>query len=379
MEKWMYGLGKDPDASAALLKELGFTTIAGGVSCVEPALRQGMDIWLFSGCYRGPAFKGEEWLAQDVAGETREWFGSTCPTREEVRQYHLESVARLARTPGIRGIILDGCRFASPSSGSTEDAFLTCFCDSCMRKAKKMGFDPDAMKRSVSALYEGIHGKSVDILPYAPGLEEWLQFRRAATTEHLLEFCRVVHREGETLGRDLKAGIFIFAPSLARMVGQSYEDLKGNMDMYSPMLYRCYQDPNGPACLNVEMADLLRMLQKASCLSAGQRKDLLRIFSELDPEEEFPKEEFISRGKITPEMIFRGFRPEILQKETASARRRIGKTLLAPIIQLDDPVLYDATLETFKGGADAVSYFLYKDEWMEEKQQDFQRLQRITG
>lgn len=372
MELWMYGLGKDTDQNARRLKELGFTTIAGSASCAESAAANGMDAYLFSGTYRGPEFKGEEWLSRDVQDVPREWFSSTCPSREEVREYNLQSVKELAKTPHIQGVIIDGCRFASPSSGKVTDAFYTCFCDSCMKKARRMGFDAEYIKRSVSALYDFMHGERVDLLPFAQGIEDWMEFRERVTTEHLIHFTETVHGVNEKL----KAGIFIFAPSLSKLVGQSYRALQGKMDLYSPMLYRIYNDPNGPACLNVEIADLLRMINGASFLSKERRIDLLKALTGLD--ESLLVERPEKPSMVTPEMIFRGFTTEVLKVETARSKVMAPEGKMIPIIQLDDPDIEEATLSTLKGGADAVSYFLFREEWMDERETAFRRLMKET-
>ena len=346
MRKWMYGLGKDAAHGASLLKKFGFEAVAGGESAVEETLSKGMDAYLFSGAFRGPAFKGEDWLAEDVDGVKQEWFSSTCPTRREVREYNLSNIRRMAGTPGISGIILDGARFASPMSGKPE-AFFTCFCPSCMAKVKEMGFDAEAMKRAVSALRDFLAGKAVDLLPHAEGLEDWLDFRRRATTEHLLDFVNTVHE----VKPDLKAGIYIFAPSLCRLVGQNYRDINGKMDLIAPMLYRCYPDADGPACLNVEIARMLDMMKTAHGWSAQERIRHLRALTGIEIEE-----------GATVESLMKGLPVDMLRTETQRARIMAPQGALVPIIEMDDPLLPEASRKVIEGGAEAVSYFLYNEE-----------------
>lgn len=368
MNLWMYGLGAAPEEGAALLKDIGFKAVMGSVSCVEPSVSRGMDAYLFSGTYRGPEFKGEEWLSEDIHGVKREWFSSTCPSREEVRQYNLESVRKLAKTPHIKGIVIDGCRFASPSSGTAEDAFYTCFCPDCMKKAKSMGFDPDKMKRAVSGLYDAFHGKDLGASPKLSlmklfdGLKQWMEFRRAVTTEHLIHFAQTVHE----VNPDLKAGIFIFAPALSDMVGQSYKELTPHLDLFSPMLYRCYTDPNGPACLNVEVSDLLKMLKGAVSLTETQKVHLVNRITNLGLED-----------NATPESIFKGFPPEILKTETGKAASMIRGKELVPIIQMDDPDIKTASQKTLEGGANEVSFFLYKEEWVAQREEALRELAKM--
>ena len=356
---WMHGCGPKPKDGAKHLKELGFSAVVGSTDAAEAVIAEGMDFYLCSGAYRGPDFKGSEWLAEDMWGRKQEWFSSTCPTRSEVRSYNLEQVRRLAQTPGIKGILLDGARFASPSSGSSTDAFFTCFCPHCMEKARKMGFDVKEMQMAAATLYDFVHGKQLDLMPFYFGLREWLEFRRAATTEHLLDFVETV----KSVNPELKAGIYIFAPALSDLVGQNYRDLQGKMDLIAPMLYRCYPDPNGPACLNVELADMLRMLEGAADLSEEQRIRMIGGFvgHELT-------------GYEKPADMQAGLSTRILKRETERARIMCPKEELVPIIQLDDPLLGEAIDQTFAGGAEAVNFFVYNEETVEANRSVWEKL-----
>ena len=362
MNLWMHGCGKEPQKGVELLKQLGFRTVVSGPDDADIIQAAGMDAYICSGAYRGPDFRDESYLAEDVYGTKRTWFASTCPTRPEVRAYNLERIRQMASQPGIKGILIDGARFASPSSGETTDAFFTCFCPECMKKARSMGFDDKAMHRAATALYDRLHGEKVDIRPHLTGLAEWFSFRRAATTEHLLNFVTTV----KSVNPDLKAGIYIFAPSLSDLVGQHYRDLIGKMDIVAPMLYRCYSDPNGPACLNVEIADMLRMLEGDPQLTAEERMALLQgLCGTLN-----------LGGYQTPAELQAGFPPESLRSETAKARLMSPGSYLAPIIQLDDPELDAAIEETVAGGADAVNFFVYQQEWVEKNAEVFERLSK---
>lgn len=360
-ELWMHGLGPNPDEGARHLKELGFKAAVGSTGSAEAALSQGLDYYICSGAYRGPAFQGDEWLAEDPWGNKQEWFASTCPTRDEVRSYNLEQVRRMAATPGIKGILIDGARFASPSSGKTTDALFTCFCPHCREKARRMGFDVKEMQMAVATLHDFVHGKKLDLMPFYYGIQEWLSFRRAATTEHLMGFVDAV----KSVNPDLKAGIYIFAPALSDLVGQHYRDMQGKMDIIAPMLYRCYEDPNGPACLNVELADMLRMLEGAADLTAEQRIRMLGGFvgHELT-------------GYERPEDMQVGLSTQILRRETERARIMCPAEKLAPIIQLDDPLLGEAIEQTLAGGAQAVNFFAYDETIVEDNREVWEKLRR---
>lgn len=355
----MHGCGPQPTEGARHLKELGFEAVVGGEETVQAALEQGLQAYLCSGAYRGPAFTGEEWLAEDMWGRRQKWFSSTCPTRKEVRAYNLEGVRKMAQTPGIQGILIDGARFASPSSGESSDAFYTCFCPHCMEKAEKMGFDAKEMRMAAAMLYDFLHGKPLDLMPFYAGLREWMEFRRAATTEHLLDFVQAV----KEVNPDLKAGVYIFAPALSDLVGQHYRDLRGKMDIIAPMLYRCYPQESGPACLNVELADMLTMLEGAANLTPQQRIYALNALT---------GHELV--GYEDPDELRKGLDVSILRREAQRAKRMAADQEVIPIIELDDPKLESAILQTAAGGADGVNFFLYEEALVERHRDLWRRL-----
>ncbi|MBQ7059908.1 MAG: hypothetical protein IJM83_11535 [Firmicutes bacterium] len=366
MKLWMYGsTDKDqPDVvtGARQLKKIGFSTIVGGVESAKAGIEEGMDAYVSSGAYRGPDFKGEEWLAEDPWGNKRRWFSSTCPTRKEVREYNLSQIRNLAKTPGIKGVIIDGTRFSSPSSGPEPDgtdAYFTCFCPSCMAKARAMGFDPAEMREAAARLFDYLHGKPVKIEWYLHGLHEWMEFRRAATTQHLVNFAKTV----KEVDPDLETGIFIFTPALSDLVGQNYRDLRPYMNIYSPMIYRCYPEESGPSCLNVELSDMLKMLEGATDLDIHDR---IRILSGLTGIE--------LTGYEDPDVMRKGLDVRLIREETNRARTMIGDRKLVPIIELDDPDLEEAICEARKGGADEVSFFVYNRMILEKQAGMLERL-----
>ena len=366
MKLWMYGSTDQhqPDVLTGIseLKKIGFTSVVGGTQTAEAGSEAGMDAYVASGAYRGPDFTDDTWLAEDPWGDKRHWFSSTCPTRKEVREYNLSKIRELAKTPGIKGVIIDGARFSSPSSGPLPDgtdAFFTCFCPSCMAKAKAMGFDPDEIRDAAAKLFDYLHGKPVKIGWYLHGIYEWFQFRRAATTEHLINFCQAV----KDVNPQLQTGIFIFTPALADLVGQSYRDLAPYMNIYSPMIYRCYPEESGPSCLNVELSDMLKMLEKAIDLDANDR---IRLLSGLTGIE--------LTGYEDPAVMREGLDVRLIREETRRARTMIGKRRLVPIIELDDPSLEEAIGECMKGGADEVSFFVYNHLILEKQAGMLERL-----
>jgi len=155
---WMHGLGDEPKSTAQALKDAGFDcVVAAGAENIEAVNSAGMESWLCGGAFGLGSLAADDGVkAVDVAGETRVWFGSGCPNNPGLRKQNLGAYDKMAATPGVKGILVDGCRFASPASGL--DAFLTCFCDACRAKADELGLDFDAMKRDVAALRSVVTG-----------------------------------------------------------------------------------------------------------------------------------------------------------------------------------------------------------------------------
>jgi hypothetical protein len=351
MQYWMFGAGSNIPKSLALLKDLGFQAVVGNnPALIEEAGRLGLAVYMCSGAYGASApFDGEEYLARDINGNPQLWFGSTCPNQPEVRRNNLIQIAEMAGTDGIQGVFIDGARFASPASSPIADAFYTCFCPVCEEKAKRLGFDFARMRAAVRAFYDNTPAQGLSlILDHLAGLADWLAFRRVCTSEHLQNFARTV----KEVNPSLETGIFLFTPSLAPLVGQHYGDLRGYIDIFSPMIYRHYQAQQGPACLNFEVSVLADELSKR-LLPFERVQSLLRALTGLD-----------MTGFDDPDSIReRGFAPSAVASETRKARQLIDDAgRLIPIIQLVDERLDESIQQAASGGADGVNFFVYQDD-----------------
>ena len=154
---WMHGFGGEPKATAKAMRAMGFDiVVAGGAETIVAVREAGMRAWLCGGAF-GIGDTEDAHKAVEILGEPQMWFGSGSPNDPEVRAKNLESYKAMAKTEGIEGILVDGCRYASPASGLR--AFLTDFSDHAQRAAADLGFDFDAMKRDVRALYDLLMAK----------------------------------------------------------------------------------------------------------------------------------------------------------------------------------------------------------------------------
>lgn len=358
---WMHGFGGEaPNVTAKALRAAGFDVVVAGGDAVIAAVREaGMEAWLCGGAF-GAGADEDALKAVDLRGDRHIWFGSGCPNQPLIRERNLKSYATMAATKDVQGILVDGCRFASPASGLR--AFFTCFCDVCREKAAKLDCDFGAMRRDASALLELIEslGKdslrapawmgtvagTTEFLTQYPGLLEWLRFRRLCATEHFRDIGKIIHDAG------LRMGVYIFTPSLAPLVGQSYTDLVPFVDVFAPMIYRNYPDHPGIACLNWE----LTLIPEELGLSGGPLEEaVMRMILAWTGMDDTP-----AIAKLRA-----GLEPAAIGHETRMARAQIGGKELAPIIYIDDPRMAESADAVRKNNADGVNFFVFKEAWQE--------------
>ncbi|MCL1795422.1 MAG: hypothetical protein FWG37_00885 [Clostridia bacterium] len=350
MRLWMYGAGDQPEKNIKTLKSLGFSTVVGGgPETMEAAAANGLDFYHCSGAfgYRDE-FQKDEYLSVDINGDRRLWFGSTCPTNEKVRAKNIGDIQTIVRRPGAKGVLIDGARFASPASADNPEAFFTCFCEGCMKKAADMGLDTLRMQKAVYALYslcfrEGDATTFVD--QHLIGLMDWFAFRRRATTEHIVNYARAV----KSVREELIAGIYIFTPSLSAVVGQSYRELRSVLDLFSPMIYRHYRLPEGPACLNIEFEAIVSALNSIYRDSARTEAFLYAL----------------TGLRVPPNPAAQGLPVEAVYTEAKTAAALAGPKQTVPIILLDDDRLKDSIDACQNAGADAVALFAWNEKHME--------------
>ena len=362
---WMHGIGKgDPKEQAKALREAGFNiVVAGGDAVIEAVREAGMDSWLCGGAFGlGDLAKDDSHKAVDITGKPQVWFGSGSPNDPVILDRNLKAYEKMAATEGVKGILVDGCRFASPASGI--QAFFTDFSVHSEKKASALGFDFEKMRQDVKALYDLVMSKGKDAkrginwlkqpvgilewLTYHPGILEWLRFRRVCSTEHFKNISEIIHGAGK------KMGVYIFTPSFAPLVGQSYVDLCDFVDVFAPMIYRNYPDRPGPACLNWELTIIPEELGLAGTQEEAEAMELLLRWTGLD--------KWVATRSI--EHIRTAIPPETVGHETAMARALIGaEKTLAPIIYIDDPLMGQTADLVQENGADGLNFFVIKEQW----------------
>jgi len=363
----MHGVaGDDPSATVQQMSEMGFSVVVGGAGELAAAINDaGMECWLCGGAFGLGAYAdSDEHTALNVLERRRVWFGSGCPNHPDLRDWNLRSYEEMAASDGVSGILVDGCRFASPASGL--DAFATCFCGICREKAGRLGFQFDRMQRDVRTLFQALRSDGnarqgerpviwlqtpiglAEWLTEHPGVLEWLRFRRVCATEHFRAIGDIIH------GAGLRMGAYAFTPSLAPLVGQSYVDLCGIVDVFAPMIYRNYPKRPGEACLNWELTIIPEELDVVGTPDEACAMSLMLALSGLAG---------LVPGRSV-ESVRAELPPDVVGHETAVARKLIGPDPeLVPIVYIEDAEM-ERTVDLVRGnGADGVNFLVCVDGW----------------
>jgi len=361
---WCLGLPKEePDRAAQELRRLGIEELTLGSKSpeVQVAAAAGLRVHVY-----GAAFSVEglddSCLPVGIDGKQHRWFGNSgCPNHPAVRQAHLERVAAAARQPQVQGYFLDGIRFASPNAGG--EAFFTCFCDYCERKAQEWGLDWQHIRTDVGKLsaslangealriWQGLGTSPADVLAgllLIPGIAQWLHFRQQCIAEHVQEVRDALKR----LAPYKLLGAYVFAPAFAPLVGQSYHRLGPLLDCIQPMLYRL--GSSGDSTFMGEITSLAGLWKGANddpLHESSACTTALALYG-IDPGE----------VRATLGALRQPYPPAAIGWETQRARSRLGPQVhLAPIIWLQDSDIAQTVRNVQLAGAEGFSLFAFQE------------------
>ena len=337
MKNFVFGMDpRHPTESARLIRERGFDAVVLGSATPKTAQAleaEGLELYLCFGAYSAP--ENSECLAEDAFHTPRRWFNSGCSNDLENAEKHLNAVLdKAAQLPSVRGILVDGARFASFASVEGIEPFFTCFCPRCMQAMQDMGLDAETIRETVGRLMQKRSPQPGDEFL----LRQWLSFREKTVQDYMDRFAAKVH----DLRSNLIAGAFIFAPSLGLFVGQTPAACR-SLDVVSHMLYRDYHQQYGVACLGHEWAALIE----------GFGKDTQAFLNACGADPAF------NVTQTPDQLLHGGFEPEWVGLEVARARETYPSQLLWPILQLDDDRVHETAQCSRQGGADAVGLFAY--------------------
>ena len=341
MKHFFFGYDREhPAACARDLKARGIDAVVGGGFSQEAARafrEAGIDFYLCYGAHSLKAGESRGRLALNFQGEEKRWFGSGCPNDTSSNREKIQRVLEEAeKITGLKGIFVDGARFASFASAEGPDAFFTCFCPACMEKMQELGMDGEKIRAAVDRLHQEKSFPEEEITYLA----QWFSFREMCVKEYMEAFSKSVHERNPRW----QAGAFIFAPSLGYFVGQTPAAC-ASLDLLSPMLYRSYPHAHGPACLNHEWAGFYGLL--------GRNASILRGLSPVHLHGEKERE-------AVQCILEQGFEPDAVALETrAAVKYASARQFIAPIIQSEDDCLEETAQKTLAAGAQGVGYFAY--------------------
>ena len=351
MKRFIFGFdAANARDCARTLKARGFDAVVVGNIDRDGAIalrEAGLDIYLCFGAHAlGDAQPRETHLARNPQNEPQAWFGSACPNDNEIADERLTRALRDARQiPGLKGVFVDGARFASFASAEGEAAFFTCFCPRCMARMQAQGLDAEAIRQAVLRLSRPGPLAEADI----PLLQDWLHFRESCVQAYMARFADRVH----ACNPDWETGAFVFAPSLGGFVGQTMAAC-ASLDLVSPMLYRAYPHADGPACLGHEWAAFHRLLQ-----------DKAAAFRHLSGMEFHPRLAETAPPVLPEALLAEGFSPAEVGAEVAAARAFLSsRQRLVPIIQIEDDRQQETARCVLDSGADGVGWFAYDPAWL---------------
>ncbi len=232
------------------------------------AERQRAHLWLWhpflsgDGHYRpGPhRALGRDGTPVDAPGGLGE-FTFDCPLRLGSLESALARLdAAVARHPW-HGIFLDKIRWPSPSRDPSAD--LACFCDACHDAAAREGLDLAAISSWLARAAESAEGRIRLVTALLQGGEDerldhflaWRGQRITAAVEAAADHIAAHRGPG---GRAMVVAMDVFAPALARTVGQDIGALARRADFVKGMLYL---GTHGPAGLPYELCRLARWLE----------------------------------------------------------------------------------------------------------------------
>ncbi len=360
----MFGVSSIDDAK--FLEEQGFKDFVIGYNpmLMRQLSEVGYNVHIVLGTFKiGNRFKNIKYLAEDPFGRKHIWFGSGCPNNPEIQRYTLNKIEDIVSNYDVKSIILDGIRFASLGSGL--EAFSTCFCEHCKRKAEELGFSYEEMKNSVKDLlfnFYDIRKMKNDLDAYnytplgfldfaekTPSLVEWIRFRERSIMDYIKEIRNLILSKGT----NVKLGAYIFTPSLAILVGQNYSEIWKYLDFIKPMIYRIGM---GVACLNYEFSVIAEDIKRWNIWLSEEEilRNIYRFFG-FEKNEEYPLS--------IEDLRKNGLPLSAIEKEFIMAKKILsGKKELHPIVMLHDKNIDEVVKIAMDTGIDGIDFFTYRKE-----------------
>ena len=218
---------------------------------------------------------------------------------------------------------LDGLRFDWPEYPPYFlDSIFLDFSDHARRAAHRMGYDFEAMRRDVGALYEKLHGGLTDddlrawvedadqgryhllrLMSDNPGVGDWLRFKAELVEEMLAGFRRVMNEEGAA-GMEMLPNAFpppwtIPSGLDFRRVGRFSSGISCKLyTMHWPMMLRFYGDQILAANPGLDKGLLTKFLVRLLDIADDGGFDRLEDYTYPDPDTPHPVGDEAMKRKI---------------------------------------------------------------------------------
>jgi len=179
----------------------------------------------------------------DVYG--KKVLGWICPSNVEVRSYLLSLIKDVINSYDVDGIFLDRIRFPEWSGhGKGFDSAFTCFCEECLKRAKRSRINLAKTRKAVKRIADSIKDNRIPqivskFLDYRKGcldlakilvdvaeLGEWINNRQDMITDFISEAYEVV----KDISPRLEFSLDLWPPSYSWLLGQNYRKLKKYCD-----------------------------------------------------------------------------------------------------------------------------------------------------
>jgi hypothetical protein len=317
-DKMSYRMGVYANATEEAVKEISRTFDAVFTEPNEDYVRNaheaGLKVYACIWTFRAP--QDPELGVESITGRRMLWAGAGCPNNPKVQENSRKLVEKAASL-GVDGIVLDAARF--PSMGSGFEAFLSCFCPSCRKKAEELGYNMESMRACLKdflinfekMLCRGEFTGLSQVI--SPELLQWLEFR----AKSISKVVRDLKEHAKSIDPSLEFGAALFSPDLAFLVGQDYGMLSQIYDFIQPMLYHRGE---GIACINYELASLARIWPQER-----QQQILACVYRSLGYEKFKPP--------LSPDELEKNGLPEdVISVEAERARQLAKGSAITPVL-----------------------------------------------
>jgi hypothetical protein len=232
------------------------------------AERQGAALWLWhpllsgDGRYQPGADRAQsrEGVPVTEPGDMGA-FTFDCPVRPGALEAALARLDEAAARHPWQGIFLDKIRWPSPSRDPSRE--LACFCDACHDAAARDGLDLEAVSSWLAHAAGSPGGRISVVTALLQGgedeqLDHFLAWRSQRITASVEAAADHIASHRGPRGQTMLMALDVFAPALARAVGQDIDVLAPRADFVKGMLYL---GTHGPAGMPFELCRLARWLE----------------------------------------------------------------------------------------------------------------------